>query len=79
VLAVIAVLKKYKPAVALATTASVVAVEVNVPLTVEPVIVAPAIVVPATSSGSAKATPIGLVLGIIFSLLKEGAEAPSLF
>jgi hypothetical protein len=67
-LAVIAVVKKYRPAVALATTASVVAVEVNVPLTVEPVITAPAIVVPETSSGSAKATPIGLVLGIFFPL-----------
>jgi hypothetical protein len=65
VLAVIAEVKKYRPAVALATTGPVVAVEVNVPLTEEPVITASAIVVPETSSGSAKATPIGLVLAMI--------------
>jgi hypothetical protein len=79
VLAVIAVVKKYNPAVAFAITAPVVAVEVNVPLTValvevEPVIVAPVIVVPATSSGSEYATPTGLVLGIIFPF-KIPAEA----
>jgi hypothetical protein len=79
VLAVIALVKKYSPAVAFAITAPVVAVEVNVPLTValvevEPVIVAPVIVVPATSSGSEYATPTGLVLGIIFPF-KIPAEA----
>jgi hypothetical protein len=72
VLAVIAVVRKYRPAVALATTGPVVAVEVNVPETVAvvsvlPLIVAPVMVVPATSSGSEKATPTGLVLGIAFS------------
>jgi hypothetical protein len=82
VLAVIAVVKKYKPAVPFAIVAPVVAVEVNVPLTVavvkvEPVIVelaivelaiaAPVIVVPETSSGSEYATPTGLVLGMIYS------------
>jgi hypothetical protein len=74
--AVMAVVKKYKPAVPLAIVAPVVAVEVKVPLTVavvkvepvivEPVIVASVIVVPETSSGSEYATPTGLVLGIIF-------------
>ena len=62
-LAVIADVRKYKPAVALATTAPVVADEVNV----LPLIVAPVMVVPLTSSGSEKATPTGLVLGIAFS------------
>ena len=71
-LAVIADVKKYSPAVALATTAPVVAVDVNVPETVAvvsvlPLIVAPEMVVPLTSSGSEKATPTGLVLGIAFS------------
>jgi hypothetical protein len=68
--AVIALVRKYKPAVAFAITAPVVAVEVNVPLTValvevEPVITAPVIVVPATSSGSEYATPTGLVLAMV--------------
>jgi hypothetical protein len=70
--AVIAVVRKYRPAVALATTGPVVAVDVNVPETVAvvsvlPLIVAPVMVVPLTSSGSEKATPTGLVLGIAFS------------
>jgi hypothetical protein len=68
--AVIALVRKYKPAVAFAITAPVVAVEVNVPLTVAPVevelvITAPVIVVPATSSGSEYATPTGLVLAMV--------------
>jgi len=73
VLAVIALVKKYRPAVAFAITGPVVAVEVNVPLTValvevEPVMVAPVMVVPATSSGSEYATPTGLELAIIVPL-----------
>jgi hypothetical protein len=72
VLAVIALVKKYRPAVALATVAPVVAVDVNVPLTVEAVIAAPVIVVPETSSGSEYATPTGLELAIIVPL-KMGA------
>jgi hypothetical protein len=72
VFAVMAVVKKYNPAVALAITAPVVAVEVNVPDTVAvdsvlPLIVAPVMVVPLTSSGSEKATPTGFVFGIAFS------------
>lgn len=82
-LAVIAVVRKYRPAVALATTGPVVAVEVNVPETVAvvrvapvivgaervpPLIVAPVMVVPLTSSGSEKATPTGFVFGIAFIL-----------
>jgi hypothetical protein len=68
--AVIALVRKYTPAVAFAITAPVVAVEVNVPLTVAPVevelvITAPVIVVPATSSGSEYATPTGLVLAMV--------------
>jgi len=74
--AVIAVVRKYKPAVALATTGPVVAVDVNVPDTVAvvsvlPLIVAPVMVVPLTSSGSEKATPTGLVFGIAFSYYYE--------
>jgi hypothetical protein len=75
--AVIAEVRKYRPAVALATTAPVVAVDVNVPETVAvvsvapeivpPLIAAPVMVVPLTSSGSEKATPTGLVLAIAFS------------
>jgi hypothetical protein len=85
VLAVIAVVKKYSPAVAFATTGPVVAVDVSVPdtvavVSVEPVMVAPliaapAMVVPATSSGSEYATPTGLVFAMIVPL-KIGAEAP---
>jgi hypothetical protein len=78
--AVIALVKKYKPAVAFAITGPVVAVEVNVPLTVavveveplmveplmvEPLMVAPVIVVPATSSGSEYATPTGFEFAMI--------------
>jgi hypothetical protein len=73
--AVIALVKKYKPAVAFAITEPVVAVEVNVPLTVavveveplmvEPLMVAPVIVVPATSSGSEYATPTGFEFAMI--------------
>jgi hypothetical protein len=80
VLAVIALVKKYKPAVAFAIVAPVVAVDVNVPVTVafvevEPVMTAPVIVVPATSSGSEYATPTGFVFAMIVSF-KTGAEAP---
>jgi hypothetical protein len=42
-------------------------VVISVALTVPPLIVAPVMVVPATSSGSEKATPTGLVLGIALS------------
>ena len=78
--AVIADVRKYKPAVAFAIVAPVVAVEVNVPLTVavvkvEPLIVAPVIVVPETSSGSEYATPTGLVFAMMIPL-KMGTEAP---
>jgi len=73
--AVIAVVKKYRPAVALATVAPVVAVEVSVPLKVDAVISAPVMVVPATSSGSEYATPTGLELAMIVPL-KMRAEAP---
>jgi hypothetical protein len=74
-LAVIAEVRKYKPAVAFATTGPVVAVDATVPLNVEAVIVAPVIVVPETSSGSEYATPTGLVLGMSVPF-KTGAEAP---
>jgi hypothetical protein len=90
VLAVIAVVKKYNPAVALAITGSVVAVDVNVPdtvavvnvepvmvalATVPPLIAAPVIVVPETSSGSEYATPTGLVLAILCPF-KNGGRSP---
>jgi hypothetical protein len=64
--AVIALVKKYRPAVAFAIVAPVVAVEVNVPLTVEAVIAAPVTVVPEVSSGSLKATPTGFVFAMMF-------------
>jgi hypothetical protein len=79
-LAVIAPVRKYRPAVALAITASVVAVDVNVPETVAvvrvapvtvapamvpPLMAAPVMVVPETSSGSEKATPTDLLLAIV--------------
>jgi hypothetical protein len=74
-LAVIAPVRKYRPAVALAITASVVAVDVNVPEIVAvvraapemvpPLMVAPVMVVPETSSGSEKATPTDLLLGMV--------------
>jgi hypothetical protein len=84
-LAVIAVVKKYNPAVALAITGPVVAVDVNVPdtvavvnvapATVPPLIAAPVIVVPETSSGSEYATPTGLVLDILCPF-KNGGRSP---
>ena len=84
-LAVMAEVKKYRPAVAFATTGPVVAVDVKVPdtvavVSVEPVMVdaliaAPVMVVPATSSGSENATPTGLVFAMMCPF-KTGAEAP---
>jgi hypothetical protein len=60
------------PAAAGLATSTARVVNVPVPETVAvvsvlPLIVAPVMVVPLTSSGSEKATPTGLVLGIAFS------------
>jgi hypothetical protein len=59
-LAVIAVVRKYKPAVAFATTASVVAVDVMVGAVISPVTDT------LSNSGSEYATPTALVLAMIY-------------